>query len=66
MLRGLEVLVGAVGSNLSVLERAASRDAQYVDRAAHCKAIARLTGLPLLRNLEHKNIYNDAKTSKNI
>lgn len=42
---GLHVLVVEVGSNLSALERAESRDARCVDRSAHYKAIATLTGL---------------------
>lgn len=45
MLGGLDGLVVGVGSNLSALERSASRDAKYIDRTAHCKAIAPLTGL---------------------
>lgn len=47
MLRGLDGVAVVVGSNLSALERAASRDAKYIDRTAHCKAIAPLTGLAL-------------------
>lgn len=44
---GLDNLAAVVGSNLSALERSASRDAKYIDRTAHCKAIAPLTGLAL-------------------
>lgn len=47
MLGGLDSLAAVVGSNLSALERSPSRDTKYVDRSAHCKAIAPLTGLSL-------------------